>query len=79
MPVPVAVGISDEHRLKLFRIVAQLDRATLFTEMGLLERLLEFSKQRELDDITALLESRTVAHDRCSAGGAWRGVRGDAG
>lgn len=60
VPVPVAVGISDEHRLKLFRIVSQLDRATLFTEMGLLERLLEFSKQRELDDITQLLETRTV-------------------
>ena len=60
VPVPVAVGISDEHRLKLFRIVSQLERATLFTEMGLLERLLEFSKQRELNDITALLETRTV-------------------
>ncbi|MGB5627481.1 MAG: AMP-binding protein, partial [Woeseiaceae bacterium] len=60
VPVPVAVGISDEHRLKLFRIVSQLERATLFTEMGLLERLLEFSKQRELDDITRLLETRTV-------------------
>ena len=60
VPVPVAVGISDEHRLKLFRIVSQLDRATLFTEMGLLERLLEFSKKRELDDITQLLETRTV-------------------
>jgi acyl-CoA synthetase (AMP-forming)/AMP-acid ligase II/acyl carrier protein len=60
VPVPVAVGISDEHRLKLFRIVAQLESATLFTEMGLLERLLEFAKQRELDDITRLLETRTV-------------------
>ena len=60
VPVPVAVGISDEHRLKLFRIVSQLRKGTLFTEMGLLERLLEFSKQRELDDITHLLETRTV-------------------
>ena len=60
VPVPVAVGISDEHRLKLFRILSQLERATLFTEMDLLERLLEFSKQRELDDITHLLETRTV-------------------
>jgi acyl-CoA synthetase (AMP-forming)/AMP-acid ligase II/acyl carrier protein len=60
VPVPVAVGISDEHRLKLFRIVAQLERGTLFTELELLERLLEFSKQRELNEITELLESRTV-------------------
>ena len=60
VPVPVAVGISDEHRLKLFRIVSQLKRATLFTELGLLERLLEFSKEQQLDEITKLLESRTV-------------------
>ncbi len=60
VPVPVAVGISDEHRFKLFRIIKQLNRGTLFTELGLLERLLEFSKQRELGDVTALLESRTV-------------------
>lgn len=60
VPVPVAVGISDEHRLKLFRILSQLERATLFTDMGLLERLLGFSKQRGLSDITAILESKTV-------------------
>ncbi|MGI9236829.1 MAG: non-ribosomal peptide synthetase [Woeseiaceae bacterium] len=60
VPVPVAVGISDEHRLKLFRIVSQLQRATLFTEMELLERLLEFSRQRELSGVTGLLETRTV-------------------
>ena len=40
VPVPVAVGISDEHRLKLFRILGQLERATLFTEPDLLTRLL---------------------------------------
>ena len=60
VPVPVAVGISDEHRLKLFRIVSQLERATLFTEMDLLERLLDFAKQQALDDITHLLETRTA-------------------
>ncbi len=42
VPVPVAVGISDEHRLKLFRILTQLERATLFTESDLLTRLLDF-------------------------------------
>ncbi|MBT8092571.1 MAG: non-ribosomal peptide synthetase [Gammaproteobacteria bacterium] len=60
VPVPVAVGISDEHRLKLFRIVSQLERATLFTEMDLLERLLEFSKKQGLNEITQLLETRTA-------------------
>jgi len=60
VPVPVAVGISDEHRLKLFRILSQLERATLFTEGDLLERLLEFSTTRELDDITDLLKNKTT-------------------
>ena len=60
VPVPVAVGISDEHRLKLFRILSQLERATLFTEGDLLERLLEFSTKRELDDITDILKNKTT-------------------
>jgi acyl-CoA synthetase (AMP-forming)/AMP-acid ligase II/acyl carrier protein len=60
VPVPVAVGISDEHRLKLFRILSQLERATLFTESDLLARLLEFSAKRQLDEITAVLNSKTL-------------------
>ncbi|NNC76614.1 MAG: non-ribosomal peptide synthetase, partial [Woeseiaceae bacterium] len=60
VPVPVAVGISDEHRFKLFRILQQLDRGTLFTELGLLERLLDFSKDRGLGNVTAILENKTV-------------------
>jgi len=60
VPVPVAVGISDEHRLKLFRILSQLQRGTLFTELGLLERLREFAKERELADIISLLDNKTV-------------------
>jgi len=60
VPVPVAVGISDEHQLKLFRILSQLERATLFTEADLLSRLLEFSTERELDDVTATLNNKTT-------------------
>ena len=60
VPVPVAVGISDEHRLKLFRILKQLQRVTLFTESDLLERLLGFSKEQNLHDVTEILESRTA-------------------
>ena len=63
VPVPVAVGISDEHRHKLFRILGQLKRATLFTESELLERLLDFSKQENLDEITTILQSRSALID----------------
>ncbi len=60
VPVPVAVGISDEHRFKLFRILGQLEHGTLFTDMDLLERLLEFATQHELADVRRILESKTV-------------------
>jgi acyl-CoA synthetase (AMP-forming)/AMP-acid ligase II/acyl carrier protein len=59
VPVPVAVGISDEHRHKLFRILRQLDRATLFTESDLLERLLDFARSQQLGEVVEILESRT--------------------
>ncbi len=60
VPVPVAVGISDEHRLKLFRILSQLQRATLFTEEDLHSRLVEFSSQNGLDEITDILKTKTT-------------------
>jgi len=60
VPVPVAVGISDEHRFKLFRILRQLKNATLLTDPPLLERLLEFSTQHSLDDVRTILDSRTA-------------------
>ena len=60
VPVPVAVGISDEHRFKLFRILSQLERGTLFTELGLLERLIDFADERELSDIRRILDERSV-------------------
>ena len=60
VPVPVAVGISDEHRFKLFRILTQLERATLFTERDLLDRLLEFADGQQLDDVAELLRTRSA-------------------
>jgi acyl-CoA synthetase (AMP-forming)/AMP-acid ligase II/acyl carrier protein len=60
VPVPVAVGISDEHKLKLFRILSQLHDPTLFTEMDLLQRLHDFAEQQDLARITELLETHAV-------------------
>jgi acyl-CoA synthetase (AMP-forming)/AMP-acid ligase II/acyl carrier protein len=60
VPVPVAVGISDEHRVKLFRILRQLNNGTLFTEGDLLGRLKEFASSNDLRDVTELLETRSV-------------------
>ena len=60
VPVPVAVGISDEHKLKLFRILSQLEHPTLFTEMDLLQRLLDFAREREQADIEESLNTHAV-------------------
>jgi acyl-CoA synthetase (AMP-forming)/AMP-acid ligase II/acyl carrier protein len=63
VPVPVAVGISDEHRFKLFRILGQLQRGTLYTDSDLHERLLQFSKAHEQGAIQEKLEKRTVTEN----------------
>ena len=70
VPVPVAVGISDEHRLKLFRILTQLQRGTLYTEPGLHERLLAFAKSQGLDEILSKLDTKTVLDDDVGGGRA---------
>jgi len=70
VPVPVAVGISDEHRFKLFRILRQLDNGTLFTELGLLERLKDFASERSLTDVSEILASKTVLMNDVQPGAA---------
>ena len=76
VPVPVAAGSSDEHRRKLFRILTQLERATLFTETVLLDRLLEFADAGGMTDVRGLLETRSVRMS--DAGGETRGTRHEA-
>src|SRR5512139_3791688 len=44
VPVPVAVGISDEHKHKLLRIAKQLGAPFLYTDRKLRERLGAFAE-----------------------------------
>jgi acyl-CoA synthetase (AMP-forming)/AMP-acid ligase II len=60
VPVPVAVGISDAHRLKVLRILCQLRNGSLYTEPGLLGRLREFAKGNGLNDELQMLDDRAV-------------------
>ena len=46
IPVPVAPGISDEHRHKLLRIARKLGTPFLYTDQRLLERIGDFAAQR---------------------------------
>ncbi len=58
VPVPVAVGISDEHRVKLFRILEQLERPHLSSNSGLLARLREFADAKGEQGIRRLIDER---------------------
>ncbi len=44
IPVPVAVGISDDHRAKLLQVFATLQRPHLYTEQNLLLRLERYAE-----------------------------------
>jgi len=45
VPVPVALGISDEHRLKLFRIARKLGKPFIYSERRALDRIGTFASQ----------------------------------
>jgi acyl-CoA synthetase (AMP-forming)/AMP-acid ligase II/acyl carrier protein len=70
VPVPVAVGISDEHRFKLFRILTQLRNGTLYAEPDLLVRLQKFAADNALDDIRKLLTDKVVTDGDINEAGA---------
>ncbi len=71
VPVPVAVGISDEHRFKLFRILKQMQHGTLYTEKDLLQRLATFASDNNQAEIVAKLSSNTIVNT--GAAHAWTG------
>ena len=71
IPVPVAVGISDEHKHKLLRIARQLGNPFLYTDRKLLERLAGFATAQGESATWAALAPRA----RCSAAPPRRGQR----
>jgi len=58
-PVPLAVGISDEHRHKLFRVARRLGDPLLYTDAKTLERLEILAGEVGESDLFARLKSRT--------------------
>ena len=58
VPVPVAPGISDEHRRKLLRIARKLGKPFIYTDRRSLERLEAFATQaKEQAAFEELLEA----------------------
>jgi acyl-CoA synthetase (AMP-forming)/AMP-acid ligase II/acyl carrier protein len=63
MPVPVAIGISDEHKHKLLRIAGQLGDPLLYTTRKLRERLTAFAAEIGESTVWGALERRTFLID----------------
>ncbi len=63
VPVPVALGISDEHRHKLLRIAQRLGQPYLYTERRSLERIGTFAAQVGETRLFEGLRARTFLVD----------------
>ena len=63
VPVPVALGISDEHRHKLLRIARRLGKPFLYTERRSLERIGAFAAQAGEQEVFDALRDRTFLVD----------------
>ncbi len=63
IPVPVAPGISDEHRHKVLRIAHKLKTPYLYTEQRLLDRIANFAAEHGESGAFELLRRRTFLID----------------
>jgi len=80
IPVPVAVGNSDEHRQKLFRIARQLDEPFVYTDDDVLPRLHAFAASQRNHTAARVLEKKTITDESMFSrqhGVVYRPVPGD--
>ncbi|MEZ5514176.1 MAG: non-ribosomal peptide synthetase [Steroidobacteraceae bacterium] len=63
VPVPVALGISDEHKLKLIRIARKLGQPYLYTDRKTLERITGFAGGGDDAAVIAGLKTRVFLVD----------------
>lgn len=59
VPVPLSVGIGEEHRRKLFRVFGRFDRAWVYSDAKTLDRLDTFAAAQGLTDRYETLKART--------------------
>lgn len=67
VPVPLAPGIADEQKRKVFRVAGTLRRSCLFTEHALVGRLVEFAGETGFGDIWRALRPRTIVAEDVGA------------
>jgi len=63
VPVPIALGISDEHRHKLLRVARKLGKPFIYTERRSLDRIGTFAAQVGETDLFNELRSRAFLVD----------------
>jgi len=63
IPVPVALGISDEHRHKLLRIVRKLGNPFIYTDKKSLERVAAFAASVGEEKLFAGMRARSFLVD----------------
>ncbi len=70
VPVPVAVGVGDEQRRKLFRIFSQFDAAWVYSDARTMERFEAFAAADGLLDVHRRLQSRLLLAGALDSAGA---------
>ncbi len=63
IPVPIAVGVSDEQRFKLFRVYEKLPNAFVYTDRPIWHRLHDFAHSRGIADVSDEMQSRCMLSD----------------
>ncbi len=63
VPVPIALGVSDEQRFKLFRVFKKLPQAFLYTERANWHRLRGFAQSRGVADVYDRMRSQCLLTD----------------
>ncbi len=63
IPVPIAVGVSDEQRLKLFRVFEKLPQGYVYTNRANWHRFRGFARDRGIEDAYDRMRSRCLLSD----------------
>jgi acyl-CoA synthetase (AMP-forming)/AMP-acid ligase II len=66
IPVPVAIGISDEHRSKLFKIFNKLKNGYFIANNDSIERLANYAESHDSISIFKNLKSKTILIEEIS-------------
>jgi len=68
VPVPVAAGNNDEHKLKIFRIWRTLERPFLIGDAGALSRLQDYSEKNGFRGLLNEIKGRALEKDSVFSG-----------